>query len=75
LTENQPPRDGKKLDAMLKELVAIKKLLILVASKLEATSEDIGKVLDVDGSSIRHVLAEKKKKKGSKVQQNENVEA
>jgi len=65
LSEDQPSKYGKKLDAMSKELVAIKKLLILIASKSGATSDEIGKVLDVSGSAIRNVLAEKKKLKTS----------
>lgn len=52
-----------QFDAILKELIDIKKLLILYASKSGATSDDIGKVLGVSGSAVRNILAGKRKRK------------
>jgi hypothetical protein len=45
---------GKELK---EELQGIRKLLILSTSKAGATSDEIGKVLDVGGSQIRNILA------------------
>lgn len=45
---------GKELK---EELQDIRKLLILSTSKAGATSDEIGKVLDVGGSQIRNILA------------------
>lgn len=66
--------EKQKTDVMSKELVAIKKLLILIASKSGATSDEIGKVLDVSGSAIRNVLAEKKKTKRSSKRKDQKME-
>ncbi len=48
-------------DKILKELQNIKKLLILLLKKHEATNVEIGKVLGVYESNIRRILSEKKK--------------
>jgi len=53
-----------KTERLLEE---IKNLLILQLSKSEVKSEEIGKILGIDGSSVRHILAgtkHKKKKNG-----------
>jgi len=49
----------------LEPLEAIKRLLILDLLKKGkgATSEEIGKVLDVDPSTIRHLIPSRKSKK------------
>jgi len=51
---------------ILKELQSIKKLLVLLLIKSGANSEEIGKALDVDSSTIRHMfpLKETRKSKG-----------
>ncbi|MEM2058297.1 MAG: hypothetical protein QW304_08610 [Thermoproteota archaeon] len=50
-----------QFSSIKKELVAIKKLLILCAHKSGANSEEIAKVLGVGGSAIRNILAQKKR--------------
>jgi predicted transcriptional regulator len=49
--------DNEKL---LAELIAIKKLLILIASKLEATQPEIGKALGINERTVRKILKKKK---------------
>jgi len=48
------------LKALLKELVAMKKLLILVAGKHGATQAEIGEALGVSGRQVRNILGRKK---------------
>jgi len=55
-------KNGVKLDEILKELIAVKKLFIFYLSKSGASSNEIGKVLGVGGSAVRNILAEKRKK-------------
>jgi len=47
---------------VIKELVAIKKLLILYLLKQGLTSEDLGKTLGIDSSTVRHMVSIKSKK-------------
>jgi len=47
----------------LKELQSIKKLLILLAIKSGATSEEIGQAIGVDSSSVRKMFPMKKTRK------------
>jgi len=47
--------------ALLRELKAIKKLMILTASKLGATQPEIGKTLGVTPRQLRRILGEKKR--------------
>ena len=47
----------------LKELQSIKKLLVLIAIKSGATSEEIGQAIGVDSSTVRKLFSMKKTKK------------
>ncbi len=49
-----------KIEKLLEE---IKSLIILQLSKSNIKSEEIGKVLGTDGSTIRHILAGTKHKR------------
>lgn len=51
--------DKNDVKVLLKELVAIKKLLILNASKLGATQPEIGKVLGISARQVRNILAKR----------------
>jgi NADH/NAD ratio-sensing transcriptional regulator Rex len=44
----------------LKELQSIKKLLVLIAIKSGATSEEIGEAIGVDSSTVRRMFPMKK---------------
>lgn len=47
--------------ALLKELIAVKKLLILIASRSGATQPEIGKVLGgVSARQVRNILGKRK---------------
>ena len=50
-------------DPTVKELQAIKKLLVLLSIKSGANSEEIGQALGIDSSSVRHMFPMKKLKK------------
>ncbi len=50
-------REKKQLDPVLKRFDDITNLLILIATKSGAKSEEIGKVLGVDASRPRQILA------------------
>lgn len=52
-----------KVESSLKELQSIKKLLILLLIKSGATSEEIGRAVDLDSSVIRKMFPMKKTKK------------
>jgi hypothetical protein len=59
-------REKKQLDPVFKKFDDITNLLILIAAKSGAKSEEIGKVLGVDASRARQILAgfgTKKKRK------------
>ena len=47
---------------LLKETQAIKKLLILLLVRTGSTSEEIGKILGVDSSTVRHMVSTKNDK-------------
>jgi len=49
-----------QVKAFIKELTAIKKLLILIASRSGATQPEIGEVLGVSARQIRNILGKKK---------------
>jgi DNA-directed RNA polymerase sigma subunit (sigma70/sigma32) len=49
--------DPKKFDELLDRLEKITSLMVLIASKSGATSDEIGKVIDVSGSRVRNILA------------------
>jgi NADH/NAD ratio-sensing transcriptional regulator Rex len=51
------------VEPTLKELQSIKKLLVLLAIKSGANSEEIGRALDVDPSTVRKMFPMKKTKK------------
>mgnify|MGYP001120367158 CR=1 FL=1 len=53
--------DKNEVRAILAELEDIRALLILIASKPRATSDEIGRVLGVGGSQIRNILSGKKR--------------
>lgn len=55
----------EKIERLLED---VKALLILQLTKLNVKSEEIGKVLGVDGSTIRHILVgtKRKQKKGGR---------
>jgi len=53
-------------DAIVKNLEAIKKLLIQDLLVKGVTSEDIGKTIGLDGSTIRHMVKLGKAKKNGK---------
>lgn len=46
--------------ALLSELIAIKKLMMLTASKLGASQPEIGKTLGVTSRQVRRILGKKK---------------
>jgi len=46
--------------ALLKELLAMKKLLMLIASRSGATQSEIGKVLGVSARQVRNILGKTK---------------
>jgi predicted transcriptional regulator len=46
-------------DKLLAQLIAIKKLLILIASKLEATQPQIGEALGINERTVRKILQRK----------------
>jgi len=48
---------------MLQELEAIKKLLILISIKSGANSEEIGRAVGIDSSTIRRMFPMRKTKK------------
>lgn len=52
-----------KEEPALKELQSIKKLLVLLAIKSGATSEEIGQAIEVDSSTIRKMFPMKRTKK------------
>jgi len=52
-----------EVEPTLKELQSIKKLLVLLAIKSGATSEEIGQALGVDSSTVRKMFPMKKTKK------------
>jgi len=54
--------DKDQFKSVMSELEDIRSLLILIASKSKATSDEIGKVLGVGGSQVRNILAEKRKR-------------
>ena len=56
----------KKKKKSIEPLEAIKRLLILDLLKKGATSEEIGRVLDVDSSVIRHMIPVRKSRKTQK---------
>lgn len=47
-------------DKELRELQAIKKLLVALLLKLGASSQEIATAMDVDSSVVRHMMAVKK---------------
>jgi len=51
------------IDKTEKLLEDIRNLLILQLTGTKVNSEEIGKVLGIDGSSVRHILAGTKHKK------------
>jgi hypothetical protein len=52
----------KRRKKSLEPLEAIKRLLILSLAKQGVTSDEIGRALEVDSSSIRHVVSFRSKK-------------
>ena len=62
-------KKGKSNDVQKSEagnLEAIKRLLILQLRMLGVTSEDIGRTLNLDPSTIRHIASLKNSKKSDK---------
>ena len=57
---------SKKQRKQLDGIEGVKRLLILMLAKQGATSDEIGKVLEVDSSSIRHIVPFRSKKKSEK---------
>lgn len=57
---------AKKKRKSLDNLEAIKRLLILILLKNKVTSQEIGRVLGVDSSAIRHMTPARKTRKKSK---------
>jgi hypothetical protein len=53
---------AKKRRQPLEPLEAIKRLLILTLAKQGTTSEEIGKVLEIDPSAIRRIVSFRAKK-------------
>jgi len=53
----------KKQKKTLDTLEAIKRLLILIAIQNGANSDEIAKILNVDSSTIRHIVSIRKTKK------------
>jgi DNA-directed RNA polymerase sigma subunit (sigma70/sigma32) len=49
--------DSKKFNELLDRLEKMTNLMVLIASKAGATSDDIGKVIDVSGGRVRNILA------------------
>ncbi len=49
---------------MLQELVSIKKLLILISIKSGAKSEEIGRAVGIDSSTVRKMFPMRKTKEG-----------
>jgi len=49
--------DKKQFDELIRELERIQNLLILIATKSGAKSEEIGKVMGVGASAVRKLLA------------------
>ena len=62
LRYNDDVMDKDQFKSVMSELEDIRSLLILIASKSKATSDEIGKVLGVGGSQVRNILAEKRKR-------------
>ena len=56
-------KEKKKSKKPLEPLEAIKRLLILIALLEGANSGEIAKILDVDSSTIRHMISIRKVKK------------
>ena len=54
-------------DASLKELQSIKRLLVVLLIKNGATSEEIGKALEIDSSAVRKMFPMRKTKKTGSV--------
>lgn len=55
--------EKKMSDKTEKLLENIRDLLILQLSKTKVTSEEIGKIIGMDSSSVRHILAGTKHKR------------
>ena len=53
----------KKPQKPLEPLEAVKRLLILIAILNGANSEEIAKILNIDSSTIRHMVSVRKAKK------------
>lgn len=49
--------DEKQYERLLKKLETIQNLLVLIASKNKATSDEIGKAMGIADSSVRKILA------------------
>jgi Mn-dependent DtxR family transcriptional regulator len=49
--------DEKQYEKLLEKLEIIQNLLVLIAAKNKATSEDIGKCMGVADSTVRKILA------------------
>lgn len=56
-------KEKKKFKKQLEPLEAIKRLLILIALLEGANSGEIAKILNVDSSTIRHMISVRKVKK------------
>ena len=61
-----PKNKSKKQRKSLEALEAIRRLLILVAIQNGASSKEVAKVLNVDPSTIRHIVSIRAVKKVSK---------
>ena len=59
----QQSDDSKKFNELLERLEKMTSLMVLIASKSDATSDEIGKVIDVSGGRVRNILAGVKHKK------------
>lgn len=68
MSKKNKPRE--KSERELQE--EIKTILLVIASKLGAKSEDIGRALGVDGSRIRHILRGSEKKNVAKKRKRKN---
>ena len=61
-----PKNRFKKQRKSLEPLEAIRRLLILIAIQNGASSEEVAKVLNIDPSTIRHIVSIRAIKKASK---------
>lgn len=60
------PGKSKRQKKTLDVMEAIKRLLILIAIQNGADSKDVAKTLNVDSSTIRHIVSIRKAKKSQK---------